>query len=238
MRRLLDLVYPPRCYACEAPASEPGFCVSCSQRLGDAPGARCRVCDHPIATHGEIDRVCGRCLLARPAFDRARACLRFRAGDEDDPLRTALHRYKYGRETAFANGLGRLFAAGGREAVRAHDVVIPVPLHIERLRWRGFNQAILLAGRLCRATGMGIDSLSLVRRRATVPQVELDEGARRRNVAGAFHVARPERIAGRRVLLVDDVLTTGSTVNECSRALHRAGAAAVEVLVLARALRE
>jgi ComF family protein len=204
----------------------------------EAARARCRICDHPVATRGETDRVCGRCLLAPPAFERARACVLFRASDDDDPLRAALHRYKYGRETALANGLGSLFATRGREAVRPHDVVVPVPLHLERLRWRGFNQALLLAGRLCRTTGVRLDSFSLVRRRATVPQVELDEGARRRNVAGAFCVARPERVAGRRVLLVDDVLTTGSTVNECSRALQRAGAAAVDVLVLARALRD
>jgi len=113
-------------------------------------------------------------------------------------------------------------------------VIIPVPLHISRLRWRGFNQAHLLARHL---PGQGvIDPYSSTRIRPTRPQVDLRESERRRNVAGAFRVTRPERIDGQRILLVDDVLTTGATVDECAGALRRAGARSVDVLVLARAV--
>lgn len=234
LQRLLDLVYPPRCYACDAPAPAPGFCTACSSALLPPPAAHCPVCDHPVATAASPQRLCGRCLVDPPAFRRARACFRLRPGD--DPLRTAVHRFKYGRDTALANGLGALLAAG-RHRLDACDVVVPVPLHVERLRWRGFNQALLLARRLCRAGGIRLAVDCLVRNRPTLPQVALDENARRHNVAGAFAVARRDAVAGRRVLLVDDVLTTGSTVDECSRALGRAGAAAVDVLVLARAVR-
>lgn len=236
LRRLLDLVYPPRCYACDAPAPAPGFCTACRAALVPPPAAPCPVCDHPTATAASPQRVCGRCLADPPAFRRARACFLFRSSGHDDPLRTAVHRYKYGRDTALASGLGTLLAAG-RHRLDACDVVVPVPLHVERLRWRGFNQALLLARRLCRAGGARLAVDCLVRSRPTLPQVELDENARRHNVAGAFAVARRDAVAGRRVLLVDDVLTTGSTVDECSRALRRAGAAAVDVLVLARAVR-
>ena len=117
-----------------------------------------------------------------------------------------------------------------------YDVVIPVPLHLARLRWRGFNQASLLARRVAARRQVPVDVFSVERARATQPQVELDEKGRRRNVAQAFRVSCSARIRKRRVLLVDDVYTTGSTVNECSRALRHAGAARVDVLVLARAM--
>jgi ComF family protein len=113
---------------------------------------------------------------------------------------------------------------------------MPVPLHVSRLRWRGFNQAQLLATPLARQAGVPLDALSLERIRHTRPQVELTEAERRRNVAHAFRVTRPGRVHRRRILLVDDVYTTGATVDECSRELKRAGAASVDVLVLARAV--
>ena len=118
--------------------------------------------------------------------------------------------------------------------VTTYDVIIPVPLHIDRLRWRGFNQAQLLLRPF--AGTCAIDPYSLARIRPTRPQVGLPEAERRDNVAGAFRVVRPERVAGLRILLVDDVYTTGATVNECGGALRRAGAQAVDVLVLARAV--
>jgi ComF family protein len=153
---------------------------------------------------------------------------------ESDPLKMVLQRYKYSRDVSLARPLGALLAERAPLPIGDYDVLMPVPLHIDRLRWRGFNQALLLAHRL--AGGVAVDAMSLQRVRPTVPQVELTETERRRNVAGAFRVARPDRVRGRRILLVDDVYTTGATVDECSRALLRAAARAVDVLVLARAV--
>ena len=121
-------------------------------------------------------------------------------------------------------------------ALTEYDLIVPVPLHLHRLRWRGFNQAQFLAHALARDVGVPVDALSLRRVRATHPQVQLNEGERRRNVRHAFRVTRPRRVRGQRVLLFDDVYTTGATVEECSRALLQAGAAGVDVLVLARAV--
>lgn len=147
-----------------------------------------------------------------------------------------MQRYKYNRDVSLAAPLSRLLARHCPVDLDGYDLVVPVPLHVSRLRWRGFNQALLLARRLVRGRRPGVDPFVLERTRPTLPQVELDEVERRRNVAHAFHVRRPAAVQGRRVLLVDDVYTTGSTVKECSHALRRAGAAEVDVLVLARAV--
>jgi len=238
VRQILDLVYPPLCYGCDGTAPSGGFCAPCSSLIRPPEENACHTCGHPFATFGGSAHVCGRCLRKPPAFRSARACTLFGSRDASSPLRTALHRYKYGREVALAPFLSRLLATGNDDRAARHDMIIPVPLHIDRLRWRGFNQALLLARDLARVRAIPIEARVLCRRRATAPQVDLDEHARRSNVAGAFTVACRDRVAGTRILLVDDVLTTGSTVDECSRALRRAGAGAVDVLVLARAVRD
>ncbi|MDX2171374.1 MAG: ComF family protein [Deltaproteobacteria bacterium] len=146
-----------------------------------------------------------------------------------------LQRLKYGRDISYAGILGRYFCAHLPVPVD-HDVIVPVPLHRRRLRWRGFNQSALLARSLAAHTQRAVELRALMRVRATPPQVGLGERDRRRNVARAFAVREPEHLRGRSVLLVDDVMTTGATVNECARVLRRAGATRVEVVVLARAL--
>ncbi len=147
-----------------------------------------------------------------------------------------LQRYKYNRDVTLVRPLAELLRERCPVALSDFDVVMPVPLHVNRLRWRGFNQAHLLVKPLAREVGVPVDPWSLERVRPTRPQVELTEAERRRNVAGAFRVTRPERVRGRKILLMDDVYTTGATVDECSRALRRAGAVGIDVLVLARAV--
>lgn len=142
---------------------------------------------------------------------------------------------KYGRDVSLAPLLARYLVERLPLPVD-HDVIVPVPLHRERLRWRGFNQAVPLARALGAAGDRPVDPFALVRSRATPPQVGLDAGSRRRNVRGAFVVRSADRIRGRRVLLVDDVMTTGATIDACARALRAAGARQVDALVLARAL--
>jgi ComF family protein len=154
---------------------------------------------------------------------------------EPSPLASVLHRYKYGRDVTLAEVLADLVQRCCPHPLE-HDLLIPVPLHPVRLRWRGFNQALLLAQPLGRTWGVPVDAFALRRSRATPPQVGLDERARRRNVQGAFAVAPGAAIKDRRILLVDDVFTTGATVDECAATLRRAGARCVDVLVLARAL--
>ncbi len=181
--------------------------------------------------------MCGRCLQRPPAFGRARACAIYDAADDvAHPLKSVLQRYKYGRDVTLAGPLGQLLQDRAPLAVGDYDLVVPVPLHIGRLRWRGFNQSQLLVRALARRAGVRVDALSLQRSRATHPQVQLSDRERQHNVRHAFRVMRSQRVRGRRILLFDDVYTTGATVNECSRALLRAGAIRVDVLVLARAV--
>ena len=197
----------------------------------------CSRCGVPFATLGDEDHACGRCRQHPPHFAQARACAIYdAAADATHPLKAVLQRYKYNRDVGLARPLGDLLAQRARFDVHAYDVVMPVPLHLDRLRWRGFNQAHFLADILARARGLRIDPFSLHRVLSTAPQVELNEAQRRQNVARAFRVSRPQCVRGRRILLFDDVYTTGATVNECSRVLRQAGARRVDVLVLARAV--
>jgi ComF family protein len=191
----------------------------------------------PFHTRSDLDHLCAKCVQHPPHFGSARACTIYDAADSHDhPLKSALQHYKYNRDVKLAQPLAALLVERAPLPLRDYDVLLPVPLHLQRLRWRGFNQAQFLARPVARAAGLRLDPNALQRLRPTRPQVDLDEKERRRNVAGAFRAAHPQRIRGRRVLLLDDVFTTGATVDECSRVLLDAGAARVDVLVLARAV--
>lgn len=215
----------------------PGFCRACRAVIRRPCSPLCPVCGIPFGTAGGSDHRCDHCLTHRVGFGRARACALYDAGDAaEHPLKAVLQRYKYNRDVTLVRPLSELLRERCTLPVQGYDVVMPVPLHLTRLRWRGFNQAQLLVKGLAREANVPVDPWSLRRVRPTRPQVELTEAERRRNVAGAFHVTRPERVRGRKILLMDDVYTTGATVDECSRALRRAGAVCIDVLVLARAV--
>jgi ComF family protein len=145
-----------------------------------------------------------------------------------------IRRHKYGRDQSLSRALAQCLGDSLPLSSEGYDLVIPVPLHRRRLRWRGFNQAALLGAVVARKIGCRLDVVTLARIHDTAPQTAQDSTQRRQNVRGAFAVTRRHRIANRRVLLVDDVMTTGATVNECARTLLAAGARRVDVLTLAR----
>lgn len=183
--------------------------------------------------------MCGACLAHRPHFVRAHAwaCYPTDNGVEH-PLRQVIQKFKYGRKVALGKPLGQLMARGCEEflvSFRA-EMIIPVPLHPRRLRWRGFNQSVLLGRQISRVYEIPLDPFALRRVKDTPPQTQLTEEDRRRNMRGAFTLSRQTSIKSKRLLLVDDVYTSGATVNECSRVLKRGGARAVYVLALARAV--
>lgn len=183
---------------------------------------------HPM---GE-DAVCAECARERYSWDRVRAVLRY-----DKHSRRLVLGLKHGDRTHVARAFGRWMHRAGSEILADADLLVPVPLHWTRLFQRRYNQAALLARAIRSAGGPPVAADWLVRRRRTPMQGRLGPAARERNVRSAFAV-RPERsLAGKRVVIVDDVMTTGATVNECARVLKRAGAASVGVLTLARALR-
>jgi len=226
LAQLADFLFPPRCIACADLGPAAPFCEVCALALVEVGEFRCPVCGLPFEGAG-LAHLCAECERRAPNFDAARS--RFVFGG---PIADALHRFKYGDRPNLAAALGRLLAplAGDR-----CDLIVPIPLHARRLAARGYDQAALLARSLARALRRRPAHPSALRRiRDTPAQVGLDREDRAANVASAF-VAQERRVAGRAVLLVDDVMTTGATAAECARALKRAGASRVEVLTVPRA---
>ena len=184
-----------------------------------------------------VDR-CAQCQNRPPHFASARSMARYRPSAESDrrSLPSLIRRHKYGLDQSLRLALGEFLGDELPYSATDCDVVVPVPLHRRRLWWRGFNQAALLAMTISRRLEVPIELSALTRSRMTTPQTSQDHDARRRNVRRAFKVAQPARIKDRRVLLVDDVMTTGATVDECARVLMASGAVRVDVLTLARVL--
>ena len=176
--------------------------------------------------------ICGDCARRRPSWDRARSVLRY-----DKHSRRLVLMLKHGDQTHLAGAFGRWMQRAGGDVLAAADLLIPVPLHWTRLFNRRFNQSALLAQAIRAAGGPPVAADWLVRRRRTPSQGTLGPLGRARNVRGAFALRRGRDVTGKRVVVIDDVLTTGATAEECARVLRRAGAASVGVLVLARAVR-
>ncbi len=241
----LRLLFPAPCLLCAGPLARGaagGVCGPCWGTLPRLPGEGCAVCGRPLAGAGglppqaggaaDLPLECGACQRRPPPFLLARAALPY---GETGPVRALLLALKHGRRQALAAPLARLMhaAAVGRLDLTDFDALVPVPLHRRRLRERGFNQAEALAEALGRAAARPLLRRALMRVRPTAPQSG-DAVARRRNVRGAFAVRVPGAVRGRRLLVIDDVFTTGATAAECARVLRASGAAAVGVYTLAR----
>lgn len=231
---VVDFFYPPRCPACRTRTTAVAFCTPCRQRIGALRPPFCTACGLPFGGAGP-NHLCANCHLQPPRFRAARAGAAFDR-HQTSPLIEVLARFKYGRDVTMGPILSAFMVERLPLALDDHDLVVPIPLHPKRLRWRGFNQAMPLAQAIGAAGRRAVDPFALARSRSTPPQVGLGAGERRRNVRGAFAVRHHERVRHRTILLVDDVMTTGATAHECARVLRAAGARAVDVVVLARAL--
>jgi ComF family protein len=237
---LVDWLYPPRCRACSGTIygrDAEYFCGVCWPQIRLVSHPLCNRCGRPFPDARGDDHQCAACLTRTPYFARARAWGCYpREEIAEHPLRQVVQKFKYGRKVSLGKPLGRLMAQGCQEFLEAcyMDLIIPVPLHPKRLRWRGFNQSLLLARQVSRMYGVPVDPFLLSRNRETPPQTQLTEEERRKNVRGAFATNGGRPLKERSVLLVDDVYTSGATVNECSRVLVRGGAREVYVLTLAR----
>jgi len=233
---IADLIFPPRCITCGELLEQHGllpFCPSCMAGIRFIGSPLCPRCGTPFpAAEGE-DHLCGECLITERPYAVARSVGRY-----EKTLLTAIHRFKYRGKTGIGDLLSKMMAdfADKTWDMKVFERILPVPLHRRRLRERGFNQAVILARGLSKRFNVPLDFTSLRRDLLTPPQVGLDRKQRSANVQGAFTVTHSERIVGRRLLLVDDVYTTGSTLTECARVLIRAKAEAVAVLTMARAV--
>ena len=236
LKALLDILFPPLCHGCREfipDAGELHLCMDCRKTSPLLNSPCCPVCGMPFLTEGGIEHRCSDCISKPPPFAAARGAVLYAGA-----VRDLVHRFKYGGKVQHCRPLA-LLAAGHLAAFAKDcraDCIMPVPLHRKRLRQRGFNQAVLLGNILAKKWHLPHSRYNLRRIRWTEPQIQLTARERRENVAGAFAVRDASAIRSRRIILIDDVFTTGSTAAECARTLSGAGAEAVFVVTVARAM--
>lgn len=232
-QKIIDAVLPPRCLKCgKVLNGESGLCADCFNEIDFIAKPYCKKCGRPFAEvrQGE-GLVCGECMKKRHSpFRLNRSAVKY-----NEHSKNLILAFKFMDKTDNAPLLAKWLKLAGKDIFEAGvDMIIPVPLHYMRLLKRRYNQSSLLARELGRLSGVAVDYSSVVRHRHTRPQVEFSGSARVKNIKGAFTVKHPEKIKGKRVVLIDDVMTTGSTLKECALALKKAGAKSVDTLTVAR----
>lgn len=226
---IVDLALPPRCPGCGTIVMEvQSFCHDCWRNIDWLGDGGCASCGLPLEAT-DIEQ-CAACLAKPPIIGRTRAAVAYGEATRTLPLRL-----KYSRKVALARTMARYMRPLVDDS--GEPILVPVPLHRSRLWSRGFNQAALIARELARGCGIGHDPFVLRRKKRTAALKGMSPLQRRREVSGAFDVTKPNEIAGRKIVLVDDVLTTGSTANACARALRRAGAGRIDLICWARVVR-
>jgi ComF family protein len=230
-----ELLFPPACLACGVGLDgrrEVSYCSGCLEAISFLQQPCCTLCGIPFEAAAGDSHLCGTCLVHPWHFSRARAAVRYQP-----PVSEAIKMFKYGGRMHGVKTLAALSQLWlQKQPLPEPDLLLPVPLHLRRLRRRGFNQALVLCRQIFPSWRREIAATLLERNVWTRPQTGLRGAARQRNVRNSFRVRTPDKVRGKRILLVDDVFTTGATVNECARVLVENGAAEVAVFTLARAL--
>jgi ComF family protein len=231
-----NVIFPPQCLGCSEilhPQSGQLFCPVCKKKIKFITGDICPVCgtifpDSPAKSH-----LCGNCMENKTYFSCARAVVSY-----ETIILDAIHQFKYGNNISVGALLASFMADFSFPDVdfTGYSLIIPVPLHIKRLRQRGFNQSLILARALAKKKQIPVNFSLLKRNKFTETQTGLNKAERNKNIKGAFEVSDKKKIVGKNVILVDDVYTTGATINECAKILTKAGAQKVTVLTLARVL--
>ncbi|MCJ7527036.1 MAG: ComF family protein [Methyloceanibacter sp.] len=232
--RFADLLLPPVCISCRAPIGSHGLlCGACFARIDFIAPPICARLGVPLPYDAGEGSLSARAIASPPVYDRARAAARY-----SETMRELIQSFKYRDRQEGLPLFARWLKRAGAELLADADLIVPVPLYASRLWWRRFNQSAMLALSVGKLSGIAVDCFVLKRVRRTASQVGLTADQRRRNVAGAFKVEKAHRgqVRGKKIVVVDDVITTGATAESCARALKRAGAARVDVLALARAV--
>lgn len=233
LQKLLNFILPRRCLYCgKIIDTDEELCEKCFAGLNFILPPYCRKCGHPLEeAKNSTKLLCPTCAQKRRTpFRLSRSAMYY-----DDASKKLILAFKFMDKTENSHLLATMLKYAGKDIFDAGvDVIVPVPLHYSRLLKRKYNQSALLANDLSKMTGIAADLTSLIRHKKTPPQVQFSGWERVRNVKRAFQVPHPEHIKGKRVLLIDDVLTTGSTLKECALALKKAGAKSVDTLTVAR----
>ncbi len=236
LANLLDIIYPPRCCICmdfldDHSAERGDICNACLSGFNELPHPFCTICGVPFKSKVEEDHLCEKCLRKRPSYDMLRAPFLY-----EEKLMDAVHLIKYSGKSYIVKSLGPFLGEFAKTWINNTKdmIMMPVPLHRKKLRQRGFNQSALLVKAIGPLIGVEPDFFTLARIRYTDSQTGLSIDRRRKNVKGAFETGGDSHIKGKTVILVDDVATTGNTINECARILKKAGCEKVLGLVLAR----
>jgi ComF family protein len=232
---LADIVFPPRCLTCEESLDNKNapFCPACFSQIHFLQSPLCSCCGIPFAGADTDNHLCGDCAVSKPIFSVARSI-----GKYETTLLEAIHRFKYNRNIHIGEILGKLMAEFEYSdfAISDYSLIMPVPLHPKKLRQRGFNQSVILAREISKRFQLTLDFLTLRRHTYTEAQINLGRKEREANVSGVFSVTDSEKIHGQKIILVDDVYTSGSTAKECTRVLMHSNADSVAILTIARAV--
>lgn len=233
---ILDLIYPRYCLVCNSSLNHTdrrALCSECTNKVTFInQDTSCPRCGLDLGPYVQPDTLCQECHAHPPRFTKAIAVAGY-----DGVIREAIHKFKYAKERVLLDELSGLLIArwqGVTQLLPQIDMIMPAPLYRGKLKERGFNQSQLLAERLSQATGIRLEIDNLIKTRPTPDQAGLDSVNRKKNLIDAFEVTNPKVINGKNILLIDDVLTTGTTASEISRTLKKSGAKGVYVLVLAR----
>lgn len=236
LSNLLDIIYPPRCHVCmdfldNHPPDRGDICDECFSGFIKLTHPFCSICGEPFKSTVEEDHLCERCLRKRPYYDELRAPYLY-----EQKLMDAIHLIKYSGKSFIIKSLGPLLGEFAKTGINITEdmIIMPVPLHRKKIKQRGFNQSALLAKSISPILGIEPDFFTLTRTRYTESQAGLSIEERRKNVKGAFEVRGNSNVKGKSIILVDDVATTGNTINECARILKKAKCERVLGLTLAR----
>ena len=234
LRLLLDILLPPRCLLCGKEIhSDNSLCSDCFTKIDFISRPYCKKCGRPFPETVNGSYYCAECLSKRMPFRLCRAAVEY-----NDHSKKLILDFKFFDHVQNKMLLARWLYMAGKDIFNAGvDLIIPVPLHYTRMFKRKYNQSAVLSAGLSKLCGIPVDYKSLKKTRHTLPQVHCSGKQRLKNVRNAFEVAHPENIKGKRIVLIDDVFTTGSTLKECAKVLKKAGAKSVDALTVARVCR-
>ena len=236
LRDITDVIFPPQCLGCAEILQHLNlqtFCACCRGKIRFINGSHCQICGLAFFDSPAPDHLCGNCLEKKPSFILARAVASY-----ETLILDTIHQFKYGRDISTGAALASFMAefCFPDFDFTNYSVIIPVPLHIRRLRERGFNQSLILAKAIGKKYSIPVNFSLLKRNKSTLTQTGLDKIQREKNIRGAFTVTDNAKIEDKSTILIDDVYTTGATINQCAKTLIKAGASKVAVLTLARVL--